>query len=148
MMHYLSVHDIVWINQVVTGETLAFDYEKLEEAMAAQYSYGDSTRVLAQAAQLLRTMLTKPAFEAGNRRTALAAVAAFLGANGHAVSTSNLEAAEAVRAVAEGRLSAQEAVERLAGGAPDMPPGTPLRTLVAHICNQYGEALRILAEGD
>lgn len=147
-MHYLSVHDIVWVNQVATGETIAFDYEKLEEAMAAQYSYGDSTRTLEQAAQLLRTMLVKPAFEAGNRRTAFVATAAFLGANGHAVRASCPEAAETVRAVAEGRLSAQDAVGRLAGDSAKMPLETSLRTLVTHICSQYCEALRILAEGD
>ena len=47
-MQYLSVYDIVWINTTLAGRALPFDYVNLEEAMAAQYSYGVSTNVPAR----------------------------------------------------------------------------------------------------
>src|SRR5262245_29666886 len=85
VIHYLSVHDLVCINTTVTGQTLSFDYETLEQAMAAQYSYGDSRNIPVQAANLLSTLISREPFEYGNLRTAFVATAAFLNANGHRI---------------------------------------------------------------
>lgn len=148
-MHYLSVHDLVWINTTVTGKTLRFDYVRLEEAMAAQYAYGDSRNVPAQAANLLATLLFKPPFEYGNRRTAFLAVAAFLNANGHALQVGDEEAAAIFRRVAARELLPDQAIAALSAPADiGLRPGVTLRQLVAHLCNEHADALKRLAEGD
>jgi death-on-curing family protein len=148
-MHYLSVHDFVWINNTVTGKTLAFDYEKLEAAMAAQYSYGDSTHVAVQAANLLGSLLFDPPFEYGNRRTAYVALTTFLNANGHAVVVSDEEAARIVLAVAGRSTTPAQAIDALAHKADiGLRPGVTLRALVTHICNEHADALKALTAGD
>src|SRR5438105_9699553 len=85
MMQYLSVHDLVWINGTIMGTTVDFDYQRLEAAMAAQYSYGVSTNTPEQAANLLEAMVAKKPFDYGNLRTGFVATAAFLDANGYAL---------------------------------------------------------------
>ena len=44
-MEYLTVHDLVWINNTVTGEVNPYDYVTLEACMAAQYRYGNSQEI-------------------------------------------------------------------------------------------------------
>lgn len=149
MMNYLSVHDLVWINTTVTGNTVPYHYERLEEAMAAQYSYGRSTDTLAQAANLLATFLAKQPFAYGNRRTAFIAVATFLSANGYTLQVDDARAAEIVQAVAEGSMKAQEAVAALSAPTDArLAPGMAIRKLVTHLCNEHAEALKRLTEGD
>jgi death on curing protein len=148
-MQYLSVHDLVWINNTVTGKTLAFDYEKLEAAMAAQYSYGDSTHVTLQAANLLASLLFGSPFEYGNRRTAYVAVTTFLNANGYATPVEDEEAARLIHSVAAREITPARAIEALSQKADiGLRPGVTLRALVAHICNEHGAALTALTEGD
>lgn len=149
MMQYLSVHDLVWINTTVTGKTVPFDYVQLEEAMAAQYSYGDSRNVPVQAAFLLETLLFKPSFAYGNRRTAFIATVAFLNANGRALQVDDAGAADVLRRAAAREITASEAVETLSAPADiALRPGVTLRQLVTHICNEHPDALKRLAEGD
>ena len=50
MIEYLTTHDLVWINQTITGKVPSYDYVTLEAAMAGQYSYGESQNVAQQAA--------------------------------------------------------------------------------------------------
>lgn len=148
-MHYLSVHDLVWINTTLVGKTLTFDYRPLEEAMAAQYSYGESKNVPLQAANLLDTLVTKKPFAYGNRRTGFLAVAAFLNANGYALQVDDAQAAEIVRSLAEKRTTANEAVVALAQPAETgLRPGNSLRSLVTYIFNTHTDALQRLTTGD
>jgi prophage maintenance system killer protein len=149
MMHYLSVHDLVWINNTVAGRTLAFNYETLEAAMAAQYGYGDSTNVPVQAANLLSTLALDKPFELGNRRTAFIATAAFLNANGYALKVDDATADGIIRDVASGSLTGIQAIEALAEPAQiGLRPGATLRALVTHLFNEHAAALKHLAEGD
>jgi prophage maintenance system killer protein len=149
MLHYLSVHDIVWINSTITGETVPFDYEKLEAAMAAQYSYGDSTDVQGQAANFLASFVLKPPFAYGNLRSAFVAVTTFLNANGYALQVGGEEAAAIVRSTANGECTAAEAVGKLAQSAQiALRPGVTLRALVTHICNEHRETLLLLKGSD
>jgi prophage maintenance system killer protein len=149
MLVYLSVHDIVWINSTVTGETLPFDYELLEAAMAAQYSYGDSTDVSGQAANFLASFVLKPPFAYGNLRSAYVAVTAFLNANGFALQVGDAEAAQLIRGLASGEATAAETVEKLAKQAQiGLRPGVTLRALVTYICNEHTETLALLKEVD
>src|SRR5579862_5751254 len=99
-MEYLTTHDLVWINNVVTGKVNPFDYVTLEAAMAAQYRYGVSQDVPGQAATLLQALLYKPPFESGNRRTAFVATLTFLNANGYATTAGDAEAADILMSAA------------------------------------------------
>ena len=149
MLHYLSVHDIVWINSTILGETVPFDYEKLEAAMAAQYSYGDSRDVAGQAAGFLASFVGKPPFERGSLRTAFVAVTTFLNANGYALQVDEEGAANAIKAASRGDATAAETISVLA--APSrmgLRPGVTLRALVTHICNEHTGALALLKEAD
>ena len=149
MMHYLSVHDIVWINSTITGKSLPFDYEKLEAAMAAQYSYGDSTNVPVQSANLLSTLVHSPSFAYGNQRTAFIAVTTFLNANGYALQVDDSQAADLIRDVASKQLTPAEGIASLAAPADiTLRPGVTLRALVSYIFNEHTEAIKSLAQGD
>jgi prophage maintenance system killer protein len=148
-MEYLSVYDIVWINTTLAGRALEFNYVTLEEAMAAQYSYGVSTNVPLQAANLLQVLVSKRPFSFGNVRTGFVAVTAFLTANGYALKVDDSAAAGIVRDVAEGRATAEAAIEQLAAPTESkLPVGMTLRALVTQIINGRSEALRQLTPGD
>ena len=84
-MFYMSVHDLVWANALLEGDGVPFDYELLEEAIAAQYGYGDSTDALGQAADFVRAIAVAKPFERGNLRTALLALGVYLEGNGRSV---------------------------------------------------------------
>ncbi|MCC6730116.1 MAG: hypothetical protein IT208_12330 [Chthonomonadales bacterium] len=148
-MQYLSVHDLVWLNTTLTGTTSPFDYRSLEAVMAAQYGYGDSRNVPAQAAELLATALRERPFASGNARTAFVCVATFLIANGHAVAANDEQATVLVRAVESGEMDARVAIDRLsaATGAP-LSPGADLRQLVGRIIMEFSGAIARLSEGD
>jgi prophage maintenance system killer protein len=149
MLHYLSVHDIVWINSTITGETLPFDYEKLEAAMAAQYNYGDSNNVEEQAANFLASFILKPPFAYGNLRSAFVAVTTFLNANGYALRLGDHDAAGAILAFSCGETTAAEVIAKLANAAEiGLRPGVTLRSLVTYICNEHRETLALLKESD
>lgn len=149
MLNYLAVHDFVWINATVLGKTVSFDFEKLEAAMAAQYSYGESNDAAGQAANLLDTMLTKRPFESGNVRTAFIALVSFLVANKFALQVDDEAAACIVARTAHGEMSASEAVgEMFKPSDLTLRSSTAIRALVAYIYNEHAEALRRLAESD
>jgi len=149
MMQYLSVHDLVWINTTLVGKPLPFDYQRLEEAMAAQYSYGKSTNVPLQAANLLDILVSKRPFAYGNRRTGFCAVTAFLNANGYALKVGDEEAARIMFDLLSGQISALQAIELLSEPAPiGLRPGATLRSLLTHIFNAHADAIQRLREGD
>lgn len=149
MLNYLAVHDFVWINATVLGKTVSFDFEKLEAAMAAQYNYGESNDAAGQAANLLETMLTKRPFESGSIRTAFIAVVSFLSANKYSLQVDDKAAASIFEHVAAGELSAAEAIgEMFKLSDLALRSSTAIRALVAYICNEHAEALKLLAEGD
>ena len=149
MMHYLSVHDIVWINSSITGKSLKFDFETLEAAMAAQYGYGDSRNVTGQAAGLLGSLLKKPPFEYGNRRTAFIALSTFLNANGFKLKVTDEEAVSILQMTASGQTTPDDAISQI---AEQTTPGShteiPLRTLVGYVLNAHTSAVQSLAVGD
>lgn len=145
---YLTTHDLVWINTVVTGEPQPFDYVTLESVMAGQYSYGDSQNVPAQAGQMLRRFLQKRPFEEGNLRTALIATLTFLNANGYATIVKDDAAADILLAAAHGDIPPEQAIATISAPAQAALVGVTLRQLITHECNLHVEALKILAEHD
>ena len=149
MLHYLAVHDFGWINSTVTGRTVPFDYEKLEASMAAQYAYGKSNNAVAQAGNLLDTILTRRPFKAGNLRTAFIATVVFLTANKYTPALPDEEAAGLFRQADKGEIGAGDVITKLFKSADlQLREGVTLRTLVTHICNEHISALTLLAEGD
>ena len=147
LMHYLAIHDFVWINTVVTGVQVPYDPVALEQAMAAQYAYGTSTDPLRQAAYLLKTMLRKPPFAEGNLATTFLVVATFLAANGYDLAITGREAADLMVQCARGEVKPSDAIQRMAvqrGGG--LQPGDTLRTLVARLCHEHSEVLEVLAQ--
>jgi death-on-curing family protein len=148
-MEYLTTHDLVWVNNAVTGKVNGFDYVPLEAAMAGQYLYGNSRDVPAQAATLLERLLFRPPFSGGNRRTAFIATLTFLNANSYATKCSDAEAAQLVREVAQRQRTPRQAIAELAAPSDrPLPGGITLRKLIMHVCNRHAEALNLLAEGD
>jgi prophage maintenance system killer protein len=115
-MLYLSVHDLVWINSMVCGEPTPYDYELLEEAVAAQYGYGDSTDVLSQGADFAVAMAVGKPFETGNLRTGLVALSAYLQGNGYALKLDLSAAAEKLVALARGSGDGDAVVDALLEG--------------------------------
>ena len=148
-MEYLTTHDLVWINEVVTGRVQPYNYVTLEAVMAGQYAYGKSSDVPAQAATLLDRLLTKTPFLEGNRRTAFIATLTFLNANGYVVQAGDTRAAQSIEAVAEGRVAAYQAIGDIAAPSnANLPMGVTLRKLITHECNLHAEALRLLTPND
>ena len=148
-MEYLTTHDLVWINQSITGKTNAYHYFNLEASMAGQYSYGDSQDIPSQAANLLGRLIAKAPFEDGNVRTAYIAVLTFLNANGYATKAEDPLSIEIIRAVATGeRAPAQAVLELASPAAQPLAGGISLRTLISHECNLHSAALKALAISD
>lgn len=146
-MEYLTSHDIVWINTLVTGAPQPYNYIALESAMAGQYGYENSQDALSQAATFLRRLLFTPPFAQGNRRTALIATLVFLQRNGYRVALSNEELVRTLLDVERGALEPREAVEKMS--APWEPEQSEdLRTLVLETCLQHAEALTQALPGD
>jgi death-on-curing protein len=148
-MEYLTTHDLVWVNNIVTGKVLPYNYVTLEAAMAGQYSYGESRNVVEQAAKLLERLVRTRPFAEGNRRTAFISALTFLNANGYATRASDAEAVQTILEMEQGAITPAQAVDQIAAPASSpLPVGLTLRKLITHECNHHTEALRALSPGD
>ena len=148
-MIYLTVHDLVWINTVVTGAVPSYDYVTLEACMAGQYRYGVSDDPLAQSAGLVGRLLSKRPFKSGNRRTAFVGTVAFLNANGYAIAVDDGAAASLIRSAERCERTPLDTVKALVTPASGpLPDGLTLRKLVGHLCNHHAEALKALSDND
>lgn len=148
-MEYLTVHDLVWINNTLTGKVNPYDYVTLEACMAAQYRYGDSQDVPAQAAALVEKLLAKQPFSIGNQPTALIALLTFLNANSYATTATEEQLASTIQALVAGQTSPLEAVRSVS--APANQTGSTvlaLRRLITLECNTHASALQLLQDGD
>ena len=146
---YLTTHDIAWINTTVTSRQNHYDWVKLEAAMAAQYQYGESHDITAQAAGLLNALLLRPPWPEGIRRTALIALASFLAANGVRWTAEPEVLASHICGVATHQLSARQGLTQILDGSTfGPPPEASLRQVIAAQCAALAEALITLANGD
>lgn len=146
-MFYLTVHNLVWLNSTVCGPNVPHDYERLEEAMAAQYRYGDSRNLLGQAAAFAEKMLAGVPFREGNLRTGLLAVSVFLRGNGLALHVTD-HAAQAVRDVSSGRATGEDLLAALlpsssvtAGNEPVPTPVAPSPSTLRRLAEEARRAL-------
>lgn len=171
-MTYLSVHDLVWIHETATGTSVPYNYERLEAAMGAQYSYGQCTDPLTPSAFLFEKLAYGQPFRYGNHRTAFIATAVFLIANGYRIKCSDEELIAAFQRALSRQLSPIELVCECSekendgmqfGGElmshPTMFALTEpfsrrqaqaalLRGLVTDFCTEHREALGALAAED
>ncbi len=147
-MHYLTNHDLVWINTVVTGHSMPYNYVTLESCMAAQYAYKDSSHPEAQAAAFLARLRETAPFAGGNRRTAFLALLTFLELNGLAVRKDPLAASQAMLALHQGTAGPQQTVEALLDRQSPAPAPAVLRALVTHLTHCFADALSALSAGD
>lgn len=147
MIHYLTVQDVLWINQEVTKKVNDFKYAQLEEATYAQYAYGKSKDVLTQAGQFLERFMRLKPFTDGNKATAFVATLTFLLMNEHDVVLDPAHAAQWAMDVAEQRISGREAVTQIASPRAPTHIKPVVRTIVHDVIEKYTEAIATLREG-
>lgn len=133
-MRYLTVHDVIWINTAVTGSPQRYDFDRLENAVYSQYSYGQSQDVLAQAARMLRRLAQDQPFEQGSEITALVATMVFLRLNGYTLQVSADEVDSVLAQVAQGQKGASECIQQRAQPVP--PAEDSLRHVAAQVFQQ------------
>lgn len=131
-MRYLTVHDVIWVNTAVTGSPQSYEFDRLENAVYSQYSYGDSRNVLTQAARMFRRLLLDKPFEQGNEWTALVATMTFLRLNGYTLRIDAQEVQTILPQLAQGQLSVREFV--LQRAQPLEGTESSLRAVVTQVC--------------
>jgi len=147
-MQYLSVHDFTWINATIVGHSVPFQFDSLEAAMAAQYSYGDSTLVLEQAGNMVSSFVKNPPFQSGNKRTALVALYTYLTVNGYEIALKDEAAAAIVNSAFTGETSVQNAISELVSKGVVSSQPISLRSVVSRILNEHTDIVESLAKGD
>jgi prophage maintenance system killer protein len=139
---YLTVQDILWIHQKVYKPGGQFVYTKLEEATYLQYSYGNSTNIFKQAANLLVKFPKIAPFTEANVPTSFVAFGAFLRMNGYTLNLPDNEAAAWVKRAQEGSIDASSALEKLAemNGEEGVSP----EDAIAFVLESYPETIKAL----
>ena len=124
-MIYLTVPELIYIaSRVLDGEVTVRDHGLLESATArprattfGKDAYGT---VEDKAAALLHSLVRNHALIDGNRRLALAATIAFLGANGRRLTLSNDQTYELIIEVVTGELDEVASIaDRIRYGSED-----------------------------
>lgn len=146
-IHYLTVQDLLWINQELCNRQCEFKFAQLEEAAGYQYGYGQSKDVLNQAGVFLQGFLKMRPFEEGNRKTAFVSALTFLSINGFEISLDPMAAKEWVMSVATKQKAGVEAIGDAASES-DVPPelNPAMRTHVRNIIASYRSAIAELAD--
>jgi death-on-curing family protein len=144
-MRYLTVHDVIWINTAVTGSTQRYQFDRLENAVYSQYSYGDSRDVLTQAARMLRRLLQDKPFEQGNEWTALVATMTLLQLNGYTLRLDAEEVQTTLTQLEQGQLGVREFVFQRA--QPLESTEGSLREVVAEVCRSLHLPMRAALAG-
>jgi prophage maintenance system killer protein len=149
LKRYLTVHDLVWIVSIVTGEELDYDYAALESCVAAQYRYGGGGTPIEIAADLLQSIVHNHPFPYGNLRCAFLAFLVYLHLNGYVTRGGDIDAYTLYRNYLKGDISAEDVVQRIIHPNPiSNMASIPLREIVSHLCNQYGCVLERLITDD
>ncbi len=131
-MRYLTVQDVIWINTAVTGSPQRYDFDRLENAVYSQYSYGDSRDILSQAARMFRHLLQDKPFSEGNELTALVATLALLRLNGYTLQVKPDEVRTVLEQLSQGQISPREFI--LQRAQPTEGEAGSLRQVATEIC--------------
>lgn len=144
---YLTVQDIIWINQTLTKKVHAFDYEALEQASYYQFAYGSSDSLVPQAGRFLSGFAKNQPFTAGNEATCFVAAIAFLLVNGIKVDLQDGDAIEWYEAAAAGKTKGEDAVAQIA--SPDehahLEHAPNVRASVAEVLARFPKTLEALS---
>jgi prophage maintenance system killer protein len=141
-IHYLTVQDVLWINQELTKKECDFKFAQLEEATYCQYGYGKSRDVLKQAGTFLQGFLKMRPFSEGSQQTAFIATLAFLTINGYDIHLEPDQAGALLESVAAKRITGEQAVKQIAQQSNRPPELNPaVRTHIRSLIQKYGEAL-------
>jgi death-on-curing protein len=147
MVNYLTVQDILWINQEVTSEAQPFKYAQLEEGTNFQYGYGKSENVLAQAGQFIQGFIRLRPFKVGNRATAFIAVLAFLKINGYDITLAPSDATQWVMDVADKKQPGKDAIAEVAQRSEKPIEINPaVRTIVKELIEEYADTVEVLRD--
>lgn len=146
-LHYLTVQDVLWINQEVTKQQNDFKYAQLEEATYFQYGYGQSTDVIEQAGRFLQGFLKMRPFTEGNRATAFVAALTFLYMNGYMSTLAPESALQWILSIADKKVDGKTAVASIAVPSEE-PPNLhpPVRSIVHEVIETYADAVANLTD--
>ncbi|MGE0001803.1 MAG: hypothetical protein AB7F50_12155 [Fimbriimonadaceae bacterium] len=148
MREFLTVPDALWLNQRITGLRNAYHYARLEEAVFLQYTKGKNPGVLETAAEILAGFSRLAPFSRGNQATGVAAVLAFLIANGVRPAVASGSLAES--AAFEGDSKAALSWLRGHTASASDGHGRPVADALDEVMAQFGADLARLdaSEGD
>jgi prophage maintenance system killer protein len=144
-MRYLTVQDVIWINTAVTGSPQRYHFDRLENAVYSQYSYGNSRDVLSQAARMFRHLLLDKPFEKGNDLTALVATMTFLHLNGYTLHIGAEKVPSVLAKLEQGQASVREFVMQRAQSI--APTERTLREVVGQICHALHVPIKAVLAG-
>ena len=136
-LHYLTVQDILWINQQVTERVHHFSYAKLEEATYYQYSYGESKSVVHQAARFLTGFPRMRPLDAGNEATAFVGCLTFLQINGMTIDLKDGKGAEWLESILMKKVDAETAINSIAKPATDSHATLEIRKTVKDLLSEF-----------
>lgn len=145
-LRYLTVPDILWLNQEITRSHQSYRFDKLEEAVFYQYAYGTSLDLADQAARFLAGWPKMKPFSWGNRPCAAVAALAFLRMNGRDVVLEG----DSLDAWAEGFWNGSSGASSLGGQlvdyhVHDQDGVVPPQEIFAGVLSQYaGSVARLL----
>lgn len=146
-LQYLTVQDMLWINLAATKKVQHFNYAKLEEATFYQYSYGESTSLLPQAARFLTGFLRLHPFDAGNEATGLIGCASFLSINGQTLDVPDEEAVEWLDRVMTRQVTGADAIQSAAKADPEFHETlkADVRSTVGRVLSRFPVTIEALA---
>ena len=147
MIHYLTVQDVLWVNNEVAKKVNTYKFAQLEEAVFYQYGYGKSEDVIAQAGGFLEGFIKLRPFESANKGTAFVSVLTFLQINGYDLNLPPEEAAKWAMRVADKEVKGIDAIKSIADKSSrpiELKPA--IRTQVHDVMEKYESALAELED--
>lgn len=147
-LHTLTVPDFLWLNLQICQKPQQYHAGRLEEAVFAQYQYGESADVLSQASSFLVHFRRLRPFTHGNDACAFIGAAAFLKMNGFRLRVDARDAADWATAVWGNAEEAKAAIESKVAHDDhhhhgDVPPRLEI---CEELLETYREATRTLTE--
>ena len=143
-LHYLTVQDVLWINQQITEKIETFHYAKLEEATYYQYAYGESRDVISQSARFLVGFPKMNPLEAGNAATTFVSLLTFLQLNGYHITLKDSEAVAWYESVQSGSAKASDAIKAIAKQDLGHHHPADVRSVVKDVLRDYSNAITAL----
>jgi prophage maintenance system killer protein len=143
---YITIQDLLWLNQQVTKKVNAFNYAVLEEAAFYQYGYGQSKDLLRQASQFVTAFAKKQPFAGGNVATAFAGFVTFVLINGCTLDLSDSDGTAWLDKIAGSQAAAESSLREIA--KPEGPAHRDIEECAHEALRLYPMTLAELAKRD